>query len=68
MEQAAERLTMNVAEVAHSLGISLPKAYELANRADFPSIRMGRRVIVPKREFIAWLQAYAYGNKAAENE
>ena len=36
---------ISVHELAEQMGISLPKAYELANRPDFPSIRVGTRIL-----------------------
>ena len=39
-----------------ALGISRAKAYELANRADFPAIRFGRKVVVPVAAFYKWLE------------
>jgi len=37
------------------LGINVVKAYTLARREDFPSIRIGRRIVVPKDAFHRWL-------------
>ena len=51
-----ERLCMKVPEVAAQLGISLPTAYELANMESFPSIKYGKRVIVPREAFQNWLR------------
>lgn len=51
-----ERLTMTVPEMAQQLGISRPKAYELANSRKFPSIRVGRRLIIPVASFEQWLR------------
>lgn len=56
-----EKLTYSVQEIADLIGISKPKAYELTYRADFPAIRIGRRVLIPKEEFKAWLSAEARG-------
>ena len=50
-----EKLAYNAKETAAALGISLPKFYELSNRADFPRVRIGRRVIVPVDSLRAWL-------------
>lgn len=36
-----EKTTMSVREMAERMGISLPMAYDLTRRADFPSIRGG---------------------------
>ena len=46
---------LNVEQVGAELGISRPKAYELVHRDDFPKIVLGRRIIVPREAFEAWL-------------
>lgn len=46
---------MSVPDVASVLGISRAGAYELARRDDFPSISVGTRIIVPKEQFIRWI-------------
>jgi excisionase family DNA binding protein len=43
-----ERLTLTVEEAATLLGISRAFAYEAVTRGEIPSIRIGRRVLVPK--------------------
>jgi excisionase family DNA binding protein len=43
-----DRLTLTVEEAAASLGISRASAYEAVRRGDVPSIRIGRRILVPK--------------------
>jgi excisionase family DNA binding protein len=45
---AAERLTLTVEEAATLLGISRAFAYEAVTRGEIPSIRIGRRILVPK--------------------
>jgi len=35
------------------------KAYELARRKDFPAIRIGRRIVIPKAAFERWLEQAA---------
>jgi excisionase family DNA binding protein len=44
-----ERLTMSVEEASEALGISRSLAYELARRGQIPSLRLGRRIVVPVR-------------------
>lgn len=50
-----EKKTMNVRELAEQMGISLPLAYELTRRQDFPSLRVGTRIIIPIDAFKDWL-------------
>ena len=42
-------LTMSVTEAAGALGISRAFAYALVARGELPSLRLGRRVVVPRR-------------------
>jgi excisionase family DNA binding protein len=44
-----ERLTMSVEDAADVLGISRSLAYELVRRGELPSLRLGRRLVVPVR-------------------
>lgn len=53
------KATMTVKEMAGTLGISEPIAYQLAAREDFPSIKIGRRILIPIDAFNAWLAAQA---------
>lgn len=50
-----EKLTINVSEMAEQLGISKPKAYELVKRDSFPSIFLGKRIIIPIDGLKKWL-------------
>lgn len=51
-------ITFGPAELASILGISRNKAYELVNRADFPKYRVGRKIIISKRHFVAWMDTH----------
>lgn len=44
-----DRLTLTVEEAARLLGISRALAYELVARGEVPGIRLGRRIVVPRR-------------------
>jgi len=44
-----EKVTLRVTEVAKILGISRGSAYEAIQRGEIPHIRIGRRVLVPKK-------------------
>ncbi len=57
-----DKKTMSVQELALYMGISLPKAYEVVHRPDFPSFRVGTRILIPTESFTEWLK------KAAEHE
>ncbi len=43
------RLTVTVEEAAEILGISRAFAYALVRREDLPSVRLGRRLVIPRR-------------------
>ena len=51
-----EKLVYTVREISFLLGINLPKTYELVRQRDFPSLTIGRRIVVPKAELNRWLQ------------
>ncbi len=50
-----EKTTMSVQELAAEMGISLPKAYELVKEPDFPTIRVGTRILIPTEAYKEWL-------------
>lgn len=50
-----EKTTMSVQELSAQMGISLPKAYELVKSEDFPSVRIGTRILIPVDVFREWL-------------
>ena len=54
-----DKVTMSVQEMAMQMGISLSKAYALTREADFPIVRVGKRVLVPVSECKVWLSARA---------
>jgi len=43
-----DRLAISVEETARLLGISTWLAYELVHQGELPSIRLGRRILVPR--------------------
>ena len=54
-------LTLNAHEAAAVLRISKSKVYELAQSESFPSIRIGKRVVIPRDKLIQWINAQAEG-------
>ena len=57
-------LMLSVAEVAAVLGISRAGAYELVHGNEFPALKIGSRIVVPKDKFLAWIDANS-GSKNA---
>lgn len=49
-------LFLNADTVAKVLGISISSAYELMHEKDFPSLKVGNRLIVPKENFKQWVE------------
>ena len=50
-----EKVIMTVQDLAKDMQISLPIAYELVHRADFPKIRVGRCIRIPRDAYKDWL-------------
>ncbi len=48
-------LMLSVAELTEVLGISRAGAYELARQKDFPTLKIGTRVVIPKDKLIEWV-------------
>ena len=48
-------LMLSVPEVAAVLGISRAGAYELVKGQEFPALKIGSRIVVPKEKFITWV-------------
>ena len=61
METNESKLCISVPEMAKHMGISRPKAYEVANSKGFPAIRIGKRIVIPDEAFTDWLQKTADG-------
>lgn len=55
-------LFLNAELVAKVLGVSPSSAYELMHEAGFPVLRVGSRMVVPKEQFIRWVQDHTGGN------
>lgn len=48
-------ITLNADDVAMVLGISKARAYTLMRSADFPALRIGKRMLVPKDKLLQWI-------------
>lgn len=49
------KITYNAAEIAEILGVSKSAAYDLLHREDFPTLRIGKRLLVVASQFDEWL-------------
>ena len=54
-------LFLNSETVAKTLGVSPSSAYELMHEPDFPILRIGNRMVVPKEQFIQWVTEHTGG-------
>ena len=61
MEQE-NRLVYSIIEMAELLGIGRSKAYELVRSGTIPSLRLGRRIVVPKLALSRFLAECAHQN------
>lgn len=50
-----ERPTVSVEEAAAVLGISRSAAYRAVRKGEIPSVRVGRRLLVPSQRLLAML-------------
>jgi len=55
-------LAVGTTEAARLLGISRPTLYKLLNRADFPSFRVGSRVLISVSGLEAWIDRQTKDN------
>ena len=54
-------LFLNAATVAKVLGVSPSSGYELMHEPDFPALRIGSRIVIPKEAFIRWVEEHTGG-------
>jgi predicted DNA-binding transcriptional regulator AlpA len=48
--------------VAQVLGIAPSSAYELMHESNFPVLKVGSRMVVPKEKFIEWVERNTGGD------
>lgn len=56
-------LFLNARTVANVLGVSISSAYELMHEPDFPTLKVGSRLAVPRDAFQQWAERKAGGAK-----
>ena len=54
-------LFLNADTVAKTLGVSPSSGYELMHEADFPVLKVGNRMVVPKEKFVDWVERHTTG-------
>ena len=53
-----DKLTISVNELPKVLGVGRNSAYALVKRSDFPSVRIGRRIVIPVDALKKWLDEH----------
>ena len=56
-----EKLTLSVEEAGKLMGVSRQVAYQLIHRPDVPTIQIGRRVLIPKKQLEEWMDRQVNG-------
>ncbi len=54
-------LFLNAEMVAKVLGVSPSSGYELMHEPDFPVLKVGSRMVVPKEKFQKWVEQHTAG-------
>ena len=50
-------LALNADDVAQVLGVSRAQAYNLMRSEGFPTLKIGKRMSVPKNKLLEWIDA-----------
>ncbi len=59
--------TLNADQVSSYLGISRGGAFNLLNSQGFPTLRIGKRMVVTKESFVDWLEQNIGKSKEEKN-
>ncbi len=51
-------LFLNAELVSKVLGVSPSSGYELMHESEFPVLKIGSRMVVPKEKFIRWVEEH----------
>ena len=54
-------LLLSVKQLVDLMGVSESSIYELIQEDDFPSLRIGKRIVIPKAELRRWISAHTKG-------
>jgi len=55
LDEFSTQATISVEQAAKILGVGRTAAYEAARRGEFPTRKLGRRVVVPVPALLEWL-------------
>lgn len=55
---------LNATQVSEILGISRAGAYNLMHREDFPTLQIGKRMLVPRDKLMVWIERNTGGGAA----
>lgn len=58
------RIALSVTEAAEQLGVSRVTVYNYIKRDDFPAVKLGGRVLIPRDKLKTWLEAQAEGARS----
>ncbi|WP_050619534.1 helix-turn-helix transcriptional regulator [Intestinimonas massiliensis (ex Afouda et al. 2020)] len=56
-------LFLNAEMMAKVLGVSPSSGYELMHESGFPVLKIGSRMVVPKEQFIQWVNEHTGGGQ-----
>ena len=56
-------LFLNAHLLSEVLGVSISTAYEVMHEPNFPTLRVGSRMVVPKEQFIRWVTEHTEGGE-----
>ena len=51
----SDKITFNASDIVQLLAISRSASYELMHREDFPTITIGKRMVVLQNQFYEWV-------------
>ena len=55
-------LILDVTDIQHIMGISRASAYQLLHMDSFPTLRIGKRMLVPKEKLMLWIDQHTGGD------
>ena len=56
-------MMLNADQVSQALGISRAGAYQLMHTKGFPTLQIGKRMVVAKEKLLVWIEKNTGGNQ-----